>query len=81
MVQILSHELCVRSPPPAHKEDVMENKPHEITVTNGEGEKLTITMHWDSDIWAWAKTFKAILFWLTFSSGLINDIIKDDEEE
>jgi hypothetical protein len=56
-------------------------KPHEITVIDSEGDKLTLTICWDADIYEWQDKFKVILKWLTFGDELINDIFCDDECE
>lgn len=56
-------------------------KPHEITVVDSEGNKLTLTICWDADIYEWQDKFKVILKWLTFGDELINDIFCDDECE
>jgi hypothetical protein len=56
-------------------------KPHEITVIDSEGDKLTLTICWDADIYEWQDKFKVILKWLTFGDELVNDIFCDDECE
>jgi len=56
-------------------------KNHEIIVTDGEGKKITLELHWDADIYEWQETFKVILKWLTFGDELINDIFCDDDCE
>ena len=58
-----------------------ENKQHEITVVNSDGEKLSLNLHWDSDIFEWLRIFKVILKWITFADKTINENIIDEDSE
>lgn len=57
-------------------EDFKGNK---ITVTNFNGEELSLTISDDADIYEWEKTLRIILKWVTFSDQLIDEILGKDE--
>ena len=56
-------------------------KPHEVTITNSDGDKLSLTIHWDANIYEWQDAFKVILKWLTFHEDQVHDIFCDDDCE
>lgn len=55
------------------------NKIKIIIENEDTGDILHLTVHEDSDINEWGTNFKTILTWLTFSSGLVNDLIKNED--
>jgi len=59
----------------------MENKFITITVENSDGTKMSQQLHYDSDIWDWAETFKTIMIWLTFTPKSIENIMRDKYDE
>ena len=58
----------------------MEHKPTKITVQT-DGKELSLTTHWDADIFEWAESFKTILHWLTFDQKLIREILRGEYDE
>jgi hypothetical protein len=58
-----------------------ETKPHRITVVNSDGEELSLSLHWDSDIGEWMEVFKVILKWLTFHDDTIKEAFPKEEDK
>jgi hypothetical protein len=56
-------------------------KPHKITVVDSDGQELSLTLHWDADIYEWIEAFKVILKWLTFGDELIKEALSPEEEK
>jgi len=53
-------------------------KPHEITVIDCEGRKITMTTHWDSTLDDWKEIFKTILIFLTFPPQTVAEFLEED---
>lgn len=51
-----------------------------IDVTNGEGNVLSVDVHWTADVWEYVRIFRLILEWLEFSSMTIDKAIPRGEE-
>ena len=49
-----------------------------ITVTNQNGVKMSLEVSWESDIWAWARTFRVILKWLEFPEMTVDKVLPKD---
>ena len=49
-----------------------------ITVSNQMGDKMSIEVSWESDIWAWARAFRVILKWLDFPEMTIDKVLPKD---
>lgn len=58
-----------------------EYSPIKIEVTDSEGQKISLTTHWDSDIEAWKEVFTTVLTFLTFSPQTIKELFYDEEDE
>lgn len=52
---------------------------YSVKVTNTYGEELNLTVHWDSDIYEWARMLKVVLEWLQFHPDNIKEVIHDEE--
>ncbi len=42
-----------------------------IEVTDQKGNKLTLEVSWEENIWEWVRIFKVILKWLDFADETI----------
>ena len=58
-----------------------ENNKTIISVTNTDGNKLTFEILKESSIYEYTDAFKLILKWLTFGDSLINEYIKEEDED
>ena len=56
------------------------NKPHKITVVDSDGREMSLTLHWDSDIWEWIEAFRVILKWVTFGDELIKEVLPTEDD-
>ena len=51
-----------------------------IEVTDQNGVKMALEVSWESDIWAWARTFRVILKWLDFPEMTVDKILPKNTE-
>ena len=51
-----------------------------ITITSQDGNKMSIEVSWESDVWAWSKVFRVILKWLEFPEMTVDKILPKDTE-
>ena len=49
-----------------------------IEVTDQNGVKMALEVSWESDIWAWARTFRVILKWLEFPEMTVDKVLPKD---
>lgn len=48
-----------------------------ITVTNADGKEMTQALAWDAGLDALAHAFRAVAFWLQYSSATIDEYLPD----
>jgi len=61
----------------------MSNDPLDITISmnDPDGQRLTLTIPWDSNAETMVDTFRTIMFWLTFSPSLIEEYLPTEDEK
>jgi len=57
-----------------------------ISVTDGEGGTMSISLRWTSDVWVYAKNLRIILLWLGFTGDTVDKVLttvetRDEHEE
>ena len=52
-----------------------------LTATNQDGDSLTLTLGWDTDLSGLVDAFRAIAFWLTYQVQTIDEYLPDPTRE
>lgn len=52
-----------------------------LTATNQDGDSLTLTLGWDTDLSGLVNAFRAIAFWLTYQPQTIDEYLPDPSRE
>lgn len=68
---------------------MIQPKPPEdpiISVTDGEGGSMSISLRWTSDVWVYAKNLRIILLWLGFTGETVDKVLatvetRDEHEQ
>ena len=61
----------------------MSNEPQDIriTVSNVDGDIMSLTLPWDAALEHMTDTFRTILFWLTYAPATIDNYIPNPARE
>ena len=58
---------------------MIDPKPYTITVTNTDGDPMSIEMYWDANFGDWMHTFRTIMYWLVYPEKLIKEYLGEIE--